>query len=180
MSKPARVTMKVLKDIDFGKFDELKRRINAGKYAVRVGVPSGETEEDGTPLTIIAVVNEYGSPAQGIPERPFMRVAMQRNLRKYIRLNRINLVKMVRGQMTANQALGLLGEIAKGDIQTEIRTGQFKPLNPKTIAARRRARSSGYNQSLRRKVGKKTGAGPIDRPLIDTGQLIQSIQWEIE
>ncbi len=184
MVTPVRVTKKILKDIDWRAFDELRHRINAGKHAVRVGVPGGTVEADGTPMTLVAAVHEFGSPSQGIPERPFLRVAMQRNAKKYVRLNRANLLKILRGQMTVDQALGQLGEMAKGDVQTEIKHGDFKPLNPKTIAARRRARSNGYNKALERKATKKqeagNAAGPIDRPLIDSGQLRQSITWEIE
>lgn len=191
MGNPVRVTKKILKDIDWRAFDELKRRIGEGKYTVRVGVPEGPKEKDGTPVAMIAAVHEYGSPSQGIPERPFLRVAIQKNRIKYVRLNRINLVKMLRGQMGMEQALGQLGEMAKGDVQAEISHGQFAPLDPKTIAARQRARSTDYNGSLRRKAaseptteeGKRhrvrTG-GAIDRPLIDSGQLVQSIAWEIE
>ena len=184
MAAYARVTKKIQKDIDWRAFDELRHRINAGKHAVRVGVPGGVAETDGTPVAMIAAVHEYGSPAQGIPERPFLRVAIQKNRNKYVRLNRINLVKMMRGQMRMEQALGQLGEMAKGDVVTEIKSGDFAALDPKTIAARRRARSKGYNKALLRKVAKTQGAGnaagPIDRPLIDTGQLFQSITYEIE
>ncbi len=123
---------------------------------VNVGVPEGKREEDGTPVAMIAAVHEFGSPSQGIPERPFLRVAVQRNRQKYVRLNRINLVKMLRGQATVDQALGQLGEMAKGDVQTEIRSGDFAPLKPATI--------------------KRKGSS---RPLIDTGQMVQSIAWEL-
>jgi len=183
MGNYASVTKKILKDIDFKAFDELRRRISSGKHVVRVGVPTGP-EQGGTPLTMIAAVHEFGSGDGRIPERPFLRVAIEKSRMKYIRLNRINLVKMLRGQMVLEQALGQLGEMAKGDVQTEIRTGNFKPLEPTTIAARRRARGDGYNQDLDRKVSKKqksgASAGAIDRPLIDTGQMVQSITWEIK
>lgn len=151
-----RVTKKILKDIDFRKFDELKRRLTTGKHAVNVGIPEGPKEEDGTPVAMIAAVHEYGSPDQGILERPFLRVAVQRNRLKYVKLNRINLVKMARGQLEVEQALGQLGEMAKGDVQVEIRNGDFTPLKPATI--------------------KRKGSS---RPLIDTGQMVQSIAWEL-
>lgn len=151
-----RVTKKILKDIDFRKFDELKRRLMTGKRAVNVGIPEGPKEEDGTPVAMIAAVHEYGAPEHGIPERPFLLVAIQKNRQKYVRLNRINLVKMLHGQMDEGQALGQLGEMAKGDVQLEIRNGDFTPLNPATI--------------------KRKGSS---RPLIDTGQMVQSIAWEL-
>ena len=156
MSRHASVSVKVLKDIDPKALDRLRQRlVDAGKV-VNVGVPAGPKEKDGTPVAMVAAVHEYGSPSQGIPERPFLRVAVQKNRIKYVRLNRINLVKMLRGQMGMEQALGQLGEMAKGDVQAEIRSGDFTPLKEATI--------------------KRKGSS---RPLIDTGQMVQSIQWEL-
>ena len=156
MSRHASVSVKVLKDIDPKALDRLRPRLVGDNRVVNVGVPEGKREEDGTPVAMIAAVHEFGSPSQGIPERPFLRVAVQRNRQKYVRLNRINLVKMLRGQATVEQALGQLGEMAKGDVQTEIRSGDFAPLKPATI--------------------KRKGSS---RPLIDTGQMVQSIAWEL-
>lgn len=156
MSRHASVSVKVLKDIDPKALDRLRQRLVGDNRVVNVGVPEGKREEDGTPVAMIAAVHEFGSPSQGIPERPFLRVAIQRNRQKYVRLNRINLVKMLRGQATVDQALGQLGEMAKGDVQTEIRSGVFTPLKE---ATKKRKGSS--------------------RPLIDTGQMVQSIAWEL-
>ena len=156
MSRHASVSVKVLKDIDPKALDRLRQRLVGDNRVVNVGVPEGKREEDGTPVAMIAAVHEFGSPSQGIPERPFLRVAVQRNRQKYVRLNRINLVKMLRGQMGMEQALGQLGKMAKGDVQTEIRSGDFTPLKAATI--------------------KRKGSS---RPLIDTGQMVQSIQWEL-
>ena len=156
MSRHASVSVNVLKDIDPKALDRLRQRLVGDNRVVNVGVPEGKREEDGTPVAMIAAVHEFGSPSQGIPERPFLRVAVQRNRQKYVRLNRINLVKMLRGQATVDQALGQLGEMAKGDVQTEIRSGDFAPLKPATI--------------------KRKGSS---RPLIDTGQMVQSIAWEL-
>lgn len=156
MSRHASVSVKVLKDLDPKALDRLRQRLVGDNRVVNVGVPEGKREEDGTPVAMIAAVHEFGSPSQGIPERSFLRVAVQRNRQKYVRLNRINLVKMLRGQATVDQALGQLGEMAKGDVQTEIRSGDFAPLKPATI--------------------KRKGSS---RPLIDTGQMVQSIAWEL-
>ncbi len=156
MSRHASVSVKVLKDIDPKALDRLRQRLIGKNRVVNVGVPEGKKESDGTPVAMIAAVHEFGSPSQGIPERSFLRASVQRNRQKYVRLNRINLVKMLHGQMSAEQALGQLGEMAKGDVQTEIRSGDFAPLKAATI---KRKDSS--------------------RPLIDTGQMVQSIAWEL-
>ncbi len=154
--KPFAVTSKLVKDIDMTVFDELKKRLVGSDKVVHVGFPEGPKEADGTPIAMVAAVQEYGSPAQGIPERPFLRVAPRKNRAKYVRLNRINLVKMLRGQMGMDQALCQLGEMAKGDVVAEIRSGDFTPLKAATI--------------------KRKGSS---RPLVDTGQMVQSVQWQL-
>lgn len=156
MSSPARVTSRVLKDIDPKALDKLRQRLVGDNKVVHVGIPEGKHEEDGTPVAMIAAVHEFGSPSQEIPERPFLRITPVKHREKYVRLNRINLVKMLRGQTTVENALGQLGEMAKGDVQQEIRNGNFAPLKAETI---RRKGSS--------------------RPLIDSGQMVQSVSWEL-
>lgn len=180
MSRHASVSVKVLKDIDPKALDRLRQRLVGDNHVVNVGVPEGKREEDGTPVAMIAAVHEFGSPSQGIPERPFLRVAVQRNRQKYVRLNRINLVKMLRGQVTVDQALGQLGQAAALDVTKEIKTGNFDSLKPATIKARERKRSNRYNRALKKRAAEKgAAAGPIDKPLVDSGQLSASIAWEL-
>lgn len=153
MSGPT-FTSKLVKDVDMRVFDDLRKRI-VGTRTVNVGIPEGAgTEENGTSVAMVAAVHEYGSPSQGIPERPFLRVTVDRNREKYVRLNRINLVKVVRGELSVEDALGQLGAMAAGDVQETIRRGDFAPLKPATI--------------------KRKGSSA---PLIDEGQMIQSIHW---
>jgi phage gpG-like protein len=101
-------------------------------------------------------VHEFGSPERGIPERPFLRTTIQANKGKYVQLNRKNLVAVLNKTMTVEQALGQLGAVAAGDVQAQIASGGFAPLKAATI--------------------KRKGSS---KPLIDTGQLRQSITWEL-
>lgn len=156
MSQFAQVKVKILKDINAKAFDELRARIKADHSKINVGVPVGKSEADGTPVALIAAVHEFGSPQKGIPERPFLRTTIQENRAKYVQLNRRNLVEVLNGKMNVEQALGQLGEVAKGDVQAKIASGGFAPLKEATI--------------------KRKGSS---KPLIDTGQLRQSIAWEL-
>lgn len=156
MKKPFAVTSKIVRDIDMRFFDELKRRFDGSNQVVKVGFPEGAHEDDGTPLAMIAAVHQHGSPSQGIPERPFMTQSVRKNRMKYVQLNRTSLLNIARGTMSMPRALGLLGEMAKGDMQAEIRNGDFVPLEAQTI--------------------KRKGSS---RPLIDSGQMAQSTTWEL-
>lgn len=153
--KPFAVTARMLKDVDLKVFDDLKKRF-IGARVVKVGFPQGKTEADGTPTALIAAVHEFGSPERGIPERSFLRSSMRENSQKYVRLNKLNLISILRGNLTADQALGQLGEMAKGDVQVKIRSGDFTPLKQATMD---------------RKGSSK--------PLIDTGQMVQSVSYEV-
>ena len=50
---------------------------------VDVGFLAGATYPDGTPVSLVAAVNEFGTSDGSIPERPFMRNAL-RNARKAV------------------------------------------------------------------------------------------------
>lgn len=152
------VFARVVKELDPKKFDELRKRFAAGRHQVNVGFPGGE-DHGGSDLTVaqVARIHEFGAPSAGIPERPFLRVAIDKNRGKYVRINRESVLGMSSGRLSMEQALGRLGVAAKADVQVEITTGNFAPLKPETIA---------------RKGSSK--------PLIDSGQMRQSVTWEIE
>lgn len=150
----------IVRDIDPKKFEALTRRFaELAGHSVMVGIPEGKngrTDEDEIGSAGILAVHEFGAPEQGIPERSVVRRAIRENLGKYRKLNLQNLRKVVRGEMTVPQALGILGAVAAGDVQLTIRNADLAPLKPETI---RRKGSS--------------------RPLIDTGQVIQSVTFEV-
>lgn len=151
------VSTKILKDFDYKLINKLKSQLNQNNKVVKVGVPvsSGE-EENGIPIVLVAAVHEFGSPKNNIPERSFIRSAVNENKDAYTRMNRISLAGMLKGVVTIETALGRLGELAKGHMQQKIRKGNFAPLQPATIKAK-----------------------GSSAPLIDTGNLIQSITYEI-
>mgnify|MGYP001381330246 CR=1 FL=1 len=153
--KPFTVTTKLIKDADLRVFDELKRRL-IGERVVKVGFPRGKFEVDGTPVAQVAAIHEFGSPERRIPERSFLRSAIRERQAEIIRLNKVSLVKIIRGQLTSEQALNQLGEMAKGSVQQKIRGGDFAPLRPSTV--------------------KRKGSS---KPLIDTGQMVQSVSYVV-
>jgi hypothetical protein len=150
----------VIRDIDPRKMADLTRRFaELAGHSVMVGIPEGKngrTDEDEIGSAGILAVHEFGAPEQGIPERSVVRKSIHDNLGKYRKLNEQNLRKVVRGEMSVAQALGILGAVASGDVQLTIRTADLAPLKPETI---------------RRKGSSK--------PLIDTGQVIQSVTFEV-
>lgn len=151
-----KVTSKIIKDLDPNLIDKLRKRFGASSTpTVNVGFPAtGEQHKDSEMnVASVADVHEFGS--ETVPERSFLRVAIRRNRQKYLQMNRINLAKVARGDMDVKQALGMLGEEAKGDVQMEITNGEFAPLAPTTVKAK-----------------------GSSEPLVDSGQMKQSVAWE--
>lgn len=104
----------------------------------------------GTTVIEKAVANEFGL---GVPERSFLRSTFDEKAGEWEQAMRKELGEVVDGRQTLDRAFKRLALRAVGDVQTKITEGPFVPNHPETI---RRKRSS--------------------RPLIDTGQLRQSIR----
>lgn len=128
---------------------------------VFVGVRSDAgDDEDGTPLTAIAAVNEFGSADGHVPERSFLRSTVDANREAYVALLGKALDRAYSGggspKATLKRLLGRLGAKAAGDVQKTITKLDSPPNAPATVA--------------------KKGS---DNPLIDTGRLRQSIDWKV-
>ena len=143
---------------DFG-WDKLIKavRATAGRHDVSVGVfADGPARAGGEASNVtIALVHEFGSPAMNIPERSYLRSTVDKNRAKY----HAEIKRIAAGVLDGKsdvQALNLLGMRGAADVKATIREGIDPPLKPETIARK--------GSSL---------------PLVDTGQLINSITWKL-
>lgn len=104
----------------------------------------------------VATWMEYGTPT--IPSRPAFRMTIEQNAVKYYKFIKSGLVAVVERRLKdTHLLLSLLGERAVADVRLTIRKGVPPPLSADRI---KRKKSS--------------------KPLIDTGQLINSITYEVE
>ncbi|WP_230951215.1 hypothetical protein [Xylella fastidiosa] len=101
-------------------------------------------------------MHELGAPERGIPERSVVRRSIREHQEKYVALHAQHLHAVLHDKMTVETALNLLGTVAAGDVKATIRHADLAPLTPQTI--QRKGSSA---------------------PLIDTGQMIQSITHEV-
>lgn len=107
-------------------------------------------------LVQIAAANEYGTDR--IPPRPFLRTALKRNRRRWSNLLDKAVLPAADGRpKEAIRILRLLGVVMVGDVQATLRGGPWIPNAPRTVARK--------GSSL---------------PLVDTGQLVQSIRALVE
>ena len=138
-----------------GGIDKLRATVDriARSGRVKVGIPTGVKSGEGTPLSLIGAAHEFGI---GVPERPFLRNTVRTRKVDYVRLNRINIVRMLREELTPQQALDQLGRMAVGHVQGFINNNSYA-LAPSTI------RRKGSSQAL-----------------VDTGGLKGAISHEVE
>ena len=121
------------------------------KERVYVGVPRSSNGIRGNAM--IAMVHEFGI---NVPERSFLRSTVLEQADKYARIFATNIPDAIKNGTPAYEAYSRLGTIAMNDVRLKIASGEFAALAPATI---KRKKSS--------------------KPLIDTGNLRQSINYEI-
>ena len=121
------------------------------KERVYVGVPRSSNGIRGNAM--IAMVHEFGI---NVPERSFLRSTVLEQADKYARIFATNIPDAIKNGTPAYEAYSKLGTIAMNDVRLKIASGEFAALAPATI---KRKKSS--------------------KPLIDTGNLRQSINYEI-
>jgi hypothetical protein len=144
---------------------EVKKRIEkAGASHVRVGVLSskGGSEphgEGGLSLVEIAAVHEFGSTDGHVPERSFIRRAMVEHEGEIVKKQAELSKAVIAGTKSVDTALDELGVFATALVKKTIGTGASIPPTLKDSTVARKGSS---------------------RALIDTGQLIGSINHEVE
>ena len=141
-------------DKDLGFKNRVRNLQKLNNKSVKAGVLEGSGNEDnGTSLVDVAFYNEYGTSR--IPARPFVRIASEKNQQTWANEAEKVVDKIVAGY-DAN--FSILGNTMKENIQAVIGDKNLLvPNAPSTI------RRKGH-----------------DKPLIDTGKLKASINFEVE
>lgn len=163
-----------VKDIDKGwkQFVRDMGRIN-GSY-VKVGFPEGfdpgqpskgdGNVRDASEILVIGATHEFGTDRAGknhnvtIPERSFLRSSFDEDKERNSRVIEKAYHSILSRRATVAQALGLVGLFVGGRVKKKLRDLRMPPLAPSTLRKRR---------------------GGSDNPLVDTGQLVNSIQHEV-
>ena len=147
--------MAYVEDTDYG-FNAILENVKGLDGSVKVGVLQGKgTESNGTNLVDVAVYNEYGT--ERIPSRPFMRLAADNHGEEWQDTAAKLVSVVITGGITKQQVLEIIGNKAKGDIQSVIGSSQLDANALSTV--------------------KRKGSAA---PLIDTGRLRSSIDFRIE
>lgn len=126
-----------------------------GGGVVRVGFLEGATYPDGTQVAMVAAIQDFGAPAAGIPPRPFFRnMVRERSSEWPATIRRL----LLENDYDTERVLTLMGEGIAGQLRQSIVDTNEPPLKPATIRAK----------------------GGVTKPLVDTGHLLASVDFEIE
>ena len=136
-----------------------------GNHRVKTGFFETDLYPDGTPVAYIAAIQEFGHAGGNIPSRPFFRNAVKAREGVWIQAMRKLVLAATEGRLTGEQALNQMGLMQAGDVKDSINDGQYDPLKQSTLDAKQR---------------KKRTAGVSDKPLIDTGRMLQSVKYVVE
>lgn len=133
------------------------------KSKLEVGFFETAKYPDGTPVAYVAAIQEFGNPAGNNPSRPFFRNAISKNDGwKQLATKAMNAV--VEGRMELNQALNQMGLKMAADVKDSITDGSYEALKQSTLDARQ---------------SRKRTEGVASKPLIDTGQMLQSVTYAV-
>lgn len=113
--------------------------------------------DGGPPVAYVATIHEFGAPSQGIPARPFMRPAVVQYGPSWMELLAQGAKAIISGNHTPHSVLEMVTLRAAADVAKTIQAVHAPPLKPATIA--------------------RKGS---DKPLVHTGQLIQSVTGKVE
>lgn len=140
--------------------EKLQAHLNATAAALgkggtlKVGFLQGATYPNGTPVALVAAVQNFGAPSRNIPPRPFFSNMVRRKSNGWPNALAKNLKA---NGYRVEPTLRLMGEGIKGQLQQSIIDTNSPPLRPATV--------------------KRKG---FDKPLIDTAHMLNSADYEVK
>ena len=144
---------------------------------VKVGwVHAAQYPETNEYVAEVAAQNEFGNPKKHIPPRPFMRPTITAKREQWVKIATDGSKKILKGQLTIDNVLNLIGFQAEADIKKTIKQLYSPALAESTILARieRNKRLS----TTKGRVSQKA-LGNITKPLIDTGIMFNTLTHEL-
>lgn len=142
-------------------------RMLTNARTVQVGFLAGATYPDGTPVAMVAAIQNYGAPKANIPPRPFFS----------------NMIRAKKGEWApaaadllksngydALRTLQLMGEGIAGQLRESIIETNSPPLAASTLAKR------GVPGMVYDPKNPKTFRA---KPLVDTGHMLGSVDYEV-
>lgn len=149
------MSLKIIKGGDT--FKKLDKLLKNSKSQLQAGFFQGQMRKSGNkdiPQAQIAYWNEFGTDDGTIPPRPFMKISVEKNSKRWF-----NFIKkgLLNNNFEIKKTINQLGSMVVGDIQKEITDLRTPPNAESTI--------------------KKKGSS---NPLIDTGIMRNSVKYKVK
>ena len=145
-----------------------------------VGFLEGATYSDGTPVAMIAAIQNFGAPSRGIPPRPFFSNMIAKDSSAWPD-QLAALLKM--NDMDARKSLTMMGEGMVGQLRQSIVDTNDPPNSPVTNLLKQRFPMGGqtFADVLKARADVKAGVtAPAGKPLVQSGHLLNSIDSEVK
>lgn len=155
------------------------------KKVLRVGFLENSTFPDGTSVPMVAAIQNFGAPKVGIPPRPFFTNMVKSKSPEWPR----TMASILREwDYNGKATLGLMGQGIRGQLQESIIDTMAPALSPVTVMLRG---MRSHDQSLvvtgktvaearARVAAGLTDYGASKKPLIDTGHMLNSVDYEVK
>lgn len=179
------------KDFDGGPDMLIKAIQSLASNEVLVGFPEASTDrkedpEDGGPKDLtnaaLGYIHDNGAPEANIPARPFMLPGIENARSKLVRIAKTTGTKALDAdnpQEVVDQGLHAMGLVAQASIRKVINDGIDPPLSDRTLRERARRGREGAKEELSNRAKGLPPGKELAKPLIDTGQLRNAVNYVI-
>lgn len=170
--------------------DKLEARLKAlaekvsNPGTLRVGFLEGATYPDGTPVAMVAAIENFGAPARGIPPRPFF----SNFVRRYRNAWGDQLSSLLKANdMDAKRALEQMGQGMAGQLRQAIVDTWAPPLSPITLMLRKmksedpdlEVTGATVGEAAKRVAAGESYSGVSTKPLVESGHMLASVDSEV-
>jgi hypothetical protein len=167
---------------------ELATNLKAAQK-VHVGFLESATYEN-KPVAYIAAIQEFGDPGSGSPPRPFFRTMIANEKNHW---GQDIAKKLLATNYNAKQSLDQMGQEIKAELQTSIIDLVAPPLSRTTIMLRAMRAAdptlgdngnpisyATVNEARARVAAGESTNGVSEKPLIDSGHMLNSVDYEVD
>lgn len=162
---------------------DISRKLAKGG-TVRIGFLANAKYPNGTPVAMIAAIQNFGAPRRGIPPRPFFSGMVKDKKDGWAPAIAENLK---RTNYNVAQTLELMGQGIKLQLQQSIIDTMAPALSPITVMLRgMKANDTSLmvtgrtvGEAARRVADGKTNYGASTKPLVDSGFMLGRVDYEV-
>lgn len=164
--------------------EQMSKKLGSGKL-VKVGFLEGsDYPESGTSVPMVAAIQEFGAPKVGIPPRPYFRTMVTAGKAHW----GDDLAAIMKAtNCDSKQALAQMGFIIKEELQQSIIDTNAPALSPITLMLRKMRKQDQtlvvtgktVGEAARRVAKGESTSGVSVKPLVDSGYLLDSVDFQV-